>query len=240
MHNHCFDVASKMKLCSPKSATGQEEQNKREPFTALAVCGAAHGERVFHSHSLLTTPFNDYTPGMPKKEAERSLRLFWSGLIVVPGFSPSFKSHWSRCLRLFKRPGRMGCNSLSETGGTSRVAQHRGDVPAAAPCPGASSRRDFPPSQVQTPLAGALSSCLGRGNGNHRGKRHTTRRRMMEGLERGLGWEPRQPNLPCSLGEAGLGWRCPRMKGACGPAGLCWQKRSWRGWICHLTQSPSS
>lgn len=56
MHNHCFDVASKMKLCSPKSATGQEEQNKREPFTALAVCEAAHGERVFHSHSLLTTP----------------------------------------------------------------------------------------------------------------------------------------------------------------------------------------
>lgn len=55
----CFDVASKMKLCSPKSATGQEEQNKREPFTALAVCGAALEERVFHSHSLLTTPFND-------------------------------------------------------------------------------------------------------------------------------------------------------------------------------------
>ena len=55
LHNHCFDVASKMKLCPPKSATGQKEQNKRELFNPLAVCGAACRERVFS----LSLSFND-------------------------------------------------------------------------------------------------------------------------------------------------------------------------------------
>lgn len=148
-----------------------------------------------------------------------SLRLFWSGLIVLPGFSPSFKWHWSRCLRFFKRPGWMGCTSLSvlEPRGNGRDIpgwlQHR-DAPRCCSLPGASSWRNFPPSQVQSLLAGALSSCLGRGIGNHRGKKHATRPRTEEGLKRGLGWEPRQPNLPCSLGEADLGWRCPRRKWA--------------------------
>lgn len=57
LHNHRFDVASKMKLCPPKSATGQKEQNKREPFNPLAVCGAARRARVFHSRSLFNDPF---------------------------------------------------------------------------------------------------------------------------------------------------------------------------------------
>lgn len=54
MHNHCFDVASNMKLCPPKSAMGQKEQNKRHPFNPLAVRGAAHREQF-----LLLLSFND-------------------------------------------------------------------------------------------------------------------------------------------------------------------------------------
>lgn len=58
----------------------------------------------------------------PPKESEcftQRLCLFWLGLIVLPSFSPAFKRHWSRCLRLFERLGWMGCAS-----GTSQVAQH--------------------------------------------------------------------------------------------------------------------
>lgn len=74
--------------------------------------------------------------------------------------------------------------------------QHR-DAPRSCPLPGASSRREFPPSQVQTPLAGELPSCLGRGNGNHRGKKHTTRRSMEGGFGEGfgVGATPAKPSL---------------------------------------------
>lgn len=64
-----------------------------------------------------------------QKEAECSLCLFWSGLTVLTGFFPFFKRCWSRCLRLFQRPGWMGCASLSVLEPRRTGVVHHQDAP---------------------------------------------------------------------------------------------------------------
>lgn len=185
-----------------------------------------------------------------QKGAKRSLCLFWWGLIVLPGFSPSLKRHWSRCLRLFKRPRWKGCAPLSLGAGATQDPEGHPEwlstrmLPIAllgegrCSLPGVSSCRDFSPSQVQ----------LGWGcaSGNHHGRKHTAGPRVDGGWTGVWGGSHASQTSPVPWGRLALdgdalgGNRPKGVKVGRGWAGPCWQKLSWRGWICHLTQPPSS
>lgn len=87
------------------------------------MCGAARRERVFHSHSLSTTPFSPLNSRNAKKRrrAPRSPSLsFLVGSHCPSWFLSGFKRRWTRCLWLVKRPGQTGCASGSAPGGSLR------------------------------------------------------------------------------------------------------------------------
>lgn len=148
-----------MKLCPPQMCHGPEGTKQEGAFQrAGSVWGSPSGAGFSLSLSFNHPFFMIKLQECQKKGGEclaRPLRLFWSALIVPPGFSPASKRHWSRCLRLFKGPGRMGRASGPAPGrsvhGPCRVREGRCFLP------GQSRWRYFLPPRVQSRSACALA-----------------------------------------------------------------------------------